>query len=120
MRPETATAAAAWWAARLVRPPATRDAFEMHLRRLLETGKPADREGYPKFWALRVDYDPSETLLAALGAADIECRGFMFSAGGILPIKTSMKIYDTGTIIVSDGRGAPFERIAGPPLPEEP
>lgn len=57
---------------------------------------------------LRVDYDPWDELLEVIREIGIECRGCMYSADGILPMKTSMRIYfDEPRVVVSEGRGGP-------------
>lgn len=42
---------------------------------------------------LECDYDPFGALLAAVRAAGLECRGFMFSGRGILPQKHSLDVW---------------------------
>lgn len=94
-----------WWADRLQiedRRKLFRDAL---VRRLAIYGvEPKSDFGFGI--QLKVDYDPDDTLLLALKDAAIECRGFMWSAEGILPLKTRMKIYPDGRVIVQEGRGA--------------
>lgn len=41
---------------------------------------------------LDCDYDPRGALLEAVHAAGLECKGFMFSAKGILPTKHSLRV----------------------------
>jgi len=42
---------------------------------------------------LQCDYDPKGILLDAVIAAGVECRGFAFSAKGILPMKTDLQVF---------------------------
>lgn len=112
MKRETAEAVASWWANQLddSHGPEATVAFRDALADMVEREQFSGRETYEHRWALEVDYDPSPTLRAALQVAGIECRGFMFSAEGILPAKTRMKIWrDTETaevdqIVRIDGR----------------
>lgn len=76
----TAKAAAQWWGDRLQR--GDRDAFEkaltVQILIQLETAGGC---------LLECDYDPQGAVLDAVRAAGVECRGWMFSAKGILPSK---------------------------------
>lgn len=110
---ETARVAASWWTSHL-QVVDKREAFRVELERLLVAGRFGAREAC--IWGVRleVDYDPGPTLLAALHGAGIECRGFVFSADGILPSKTGMAIFDGGCIEVRLGRTGQVEHIAGP------
>lgn len=56
---------------------------------------------------LWVDYDPNKPLLDALHEAGIECKGFGFSAKGILPMKTGIVIRD-GVAEAKVGYGGKF------------
>lgn len=51
------------------------------------------RDALKPFARAEVDYDPKGILLAAVRASGIECRGFMFSARGILPEKCGTTVY---------------------------
>ena len=94
-----------WWTERLM-VMEKRAAFRLALIPLVETLLATGRTFY-----LRVDYDPEHELLAAVRAAGIECNGFMWSAQGILPMKTSMRI--AGDVIeASEGRGSPYQVLA--------
>lgn len=87
--------AANWWAEKL-EIPEKRKEFKEALIPLIHDNM-----------MLKVDYDPCDVLLEALHKVGIECFG-MFSADGILPYKTIMKIKN-GTIKVAYRRGAKFE-----------
>lgn len=110
-----ASTAAKWWADRLlVRGLPHRDAFEALLREALEVSPPTHGFG----WSIAVDYDPQGMLLEVVRTAGIECRGCMWSAEDLLPMKTRMTIdVDTMAIEVSEGRGGPYERIDSPKDP---
>lgn len=81
-----AAMATEWWAARLMSGDV--DKFKEALRPLIL--EKLEKEGV---CYLDCDYDPHEPLLTAVRAAGIECRGFMFSAYGILPQKHSLKVF---------------------------
>lgn len=100
----TAKAAAQWWGERLQQ--GDRDAFEKSLavQILIEL----ETAGV---CLLECDYDPRGTVLDAVRAAGVECRGWMFSARGILPQKHET-IVRPGRIEPKEGYGrwtAPIE-----------
>lgn len=72
--------AAEWWGDRLQQ--GDRAAFVATLRDLVARDLEAGGE-----CRLECDYDPDGHLLEAVRAAGVECRGFLFSAKGILPQK---------------------------------
>lgn len=95
--------ASAWWAERLevvAAQKAFQSALAAHIKAALKTS--------PSYVELSVDYDPSPLLIAALADAGIECRGFLFSARGLLPEKTRMIIRSKGgshVIRIKEGYG---------------
>lgn len=90
-----------WWASRL-QIIHKREEFAAALARRIVAAAPWGR------MFLRVDYDPWDELLEVIREIGIECRGCMYSADGILPMKTSMRIYfDEPRVVVSEGRGGP-------------
>ena len=93
MTPAEREMCARWWADRL-KVPNKREAFETALSPKLVDGM-----------LLSVDYDPDDTLLAALNEAGIECAGEFFSAINIFPTRTLMKIKQHGSenIVVKEG-----------------
>ncbi len=81
-----AEAATKWWADRLQSGDAAK--FAAILRPLID----ADLRKRGECWT-ECDYDPRGHLLTAVRAAvDPECRGFGFSARGILPTKHHLRI----------------------------
>lgn len=78
-----AVMAAEWWADRLEQ--GDRSKFIAALVPLID----ADIAAHGSC-RLECDYDPWDHLLTAVRAAGVECRGFMFSARGILPTKHSL------------------------------
>lgn len=78
--------AAEWWADRLQQ--GDRAAFVAALRDLVARDLEARGSCH-----LECDYDPAGHLLEAVRAAGVECRGFMFSAKGILPEKHSLAVW---------------------------
>jgi hypothetical protein len=104
--------AADYWAG-LLEIEAKREGFRAALYRLLEgevIGEVYAPDKRHVFYVLDVDYDPCPKLLEALHACGIECRGFMFSAQGIFPGKTSLIFLD-GKIAAREGRGAHAREI---------
>lgn len=93
----TAEAAAKWWGDRLRK--GDRAAFEASLIQYIES----KLEERGKVF-LNCDYDPQEGLLEAVRAAGLECRGFLYSAEGILPMKHSTNI-KPGLIEPKEGYG---------------
>lgn len=77
---EVASRAASWWGERLMQ--GDRGKFEEHLR--VGVLNDLQTEGLSK---MRVDHDPQGIILDAVRAAGLECKGYMFSAEGILPTK---------------------------------
>lgn len=113
---DIAKVCADWWCERFY-VEEKRDAFRTALIEILMTGKidgddlMSTANDPPKV-RLEVDYDPNRTLLAALSSAGIECRGFLFSAGGIIAQKRRMYINGgTGEVRVIDGYGAQPELL---------
>lgn len=102
-----------WWTDRL-KVDGKRAEFRAALVDLIRSDAFDKEERYGYGINLSVDYDPSPTLLAAIRTAGIECRGFMWSAEGVLPMKTSMKIRTDGSIEAHQGRGAPWVQILAP------
>lgn len=78
--------AAAWWSERLAQ--GDRLAF----RGALEPRIDADLAEHGHCW-LKVDYDPQDIMLEAVRAIGIQCSGCMWSAKGILPMKTSLHVF---------------------------
>jgi hypothetical protein len=129
--------AAAWWTNALrevnreahaagdrfrgVAPPVTeeqfvafREALRADLLAIWEAAREdAERSATALPWAvLDVDYDPRPPLLGALLEAGIACRGFMFSADGLLPRKTVMWVNFDGSTVVKLGYGAAHVALA--------
>lgn len=96
----TASIASNWWAERFLIDD-KRDQFRAELHRRLVDGSHEldDERGFGL--SMSVDYDPEGTILDVVVAVGIECRGFMFSAKGIFPYKTRMRIYRDGRIMAS-------------------
>ncbi len=90
--------ASEWWAQRLMS--GDKKAFGDVLRPLIEKDL---REGGVCF--LECDYDPHGHLLTAVRAAvDRECRGFLYSAQGILPYKHELEV-TPNTLSPKEGYG---------------
>lgn len=92
-RSKTALAAAKWWGDRLQQ--GDREKFEAHLAEAIDASLKEQEEKYPKYEPrvrLSCDYDPQGLVLDAVRAAGVECRGFMFSAEGILPQKHTLHV----------------------------
>lgn len=84
---QAADIATKWWTERLQS--GDKDKFAATLKPLVE----ADLRERGECW-LECDYDPHGHLLTAVReAVDPECRGFLFSANGILPRKHDLKVY---------------------------
>lgn len=76
-----------WWAERLMSGDV--DKFKKTLRPLIEERLKASGHCY-----LECDYDPFEPLLTAVRASGHDdCRGYLFSASGILPKKHSLDVH---------------------------
>lgn len=98
--------AAKWWAERLGSDyAAKRNDFKASLLKVLNAN--------PKWHELYCDYDPQDLLLDAVRGAEIECRGSMFSADGMLPRKTGLFQRD-GKIESKEGYGAERKVIFPP------
>lgn len=95
----TASQAARWWADQL-----QAGDKQLFFEKLYDLVSPCSTI------RLETDYDPDETLLKALHAANIPCQGFMFSCDGLLPQKTRMVIEDD-TIKVRAGYGSNWEAL---------
>jgi hypothetical protein len=83
---KAARMAGAWWGERLLQGDKKRFSEEVEKRVLAELKEHGRSH-------LECDYDPFGILLEAVHAIGIECRGFMFSAQGILPKKHSLTVY---------------------------
>lgn len=83
---KAAEMAAQWWADRLQT--GDRERFRAVLQAKIEMGL---RLTAPV--VLSVDYDPQDLMFDALREAGIGCSGRFFSADGIFPRKTMLKVY---------------------------
>jgi len=84
-----AVAAARWWGFRLQAEfRGDREIFERHIA---ESITYRFRAGHTLV-VMECDYDPSDILLEAVRLAGVECRGFGFSADGILPRKHELLV----------------------------
>lgn len=102
-------AAVDYWASELQRAD-KREAFRDALTKILERDyKPGES------MRLVADYDPLDQLLEAVQAADIKCRGCMFSADGLFHYKTRTRITADGRFEVSEGYGASPRQVYPPP-----
>lgn len=105
----------AWWAERF-QVAEKREAFAAALRHEVCSAWSAELAAAgdipPDFTGIKleVDYDPSAILLEAVQKVGIPCRGFMFSAQGIFPQKTRMRV-EVKEVTVREGYGAPFVEI---------
>ncbi len=88
MASKAATMAADWWTERLRQ--GDKEAFRTRLTELID----AQLEKRAMV-SVSVDYDPDTTLIDALKAAGVECRGFLFSADDIFPRKHDLLISKT-------------------------
>lgn len=94
-----------WWASRFLIDD-KRAEFAAALARRIVSAAPQGR------LFLKVDYDLWDELLEVIREIGIGCRGCMYSADGILPMKTSMRIYfDEPRVVVSEGRGGPYHDL---------
>ena len=84
----TAQKAADWWTERLEQ--GDKNLFNVVLFTLIKKGF-EERDCI----ILTCDYDPQDILLHAVRAAGVECEGHFFSARGILPQKTSLRVLKT-------------------------
>jgi hypothetical protein len=91
-----------WWAERF-EIDEKREAFRAELARRLVADEISDHDRRGFGITLYVDYDPMGTLLEIVHLIGIECRGFLFSADGILPCKRDMTIRPDGSVEVRDG-----------------
>ena len=85
-----------WWAERLAgRHHEKRAAFAAAVAKRCEAEMRSRAENGDIAWcSLDVDYDPKGPMLGAVREViDPDCRGFMFSAGGILPMKHQLKVF---------------------------
>lgn len=78
--------AAVWWGERLQR--GDKEAFVKWLAMIVTSELALNGKCY-----LECDYDPDKHLISALAAAGVECRGFLFSASGILPTKHELSVF---------------------------
>jgi hypothetical protein len=104
--PEAIDAAVRWWAANWG-PDETQVKFADALREVLSV--PVEPTHANDALILAVDYDPQGLLLEAIRKFQ-ECRGFMFSAEGILPLKTVMRI-TPAMVEVRAGRRSEWENV---------
>jgi hypothetical protein len=107
---ECINAVVQWWAERWI-PDATREAFRAAVRLRHEAWEydvPSDYGGC--LLELSCDYDPRGMLLEAVRDAGHECRGFMFSAQGLLPSKHCVLIH-IGNAEAKAGYGADWLEI---------
>lgn len=115
LAPECINAVVAWWADRWQGGAEKRAAFAASLRSQLEAYErdvPADHSGY--LVMLDCDYDPKGMLLEAVRATGVECRGYLFSATGLLPSKHCVMIYPDGAEAKA-GYGAEWVTLWGSP-----
>lgn len=83
---EAARMAAQWWTDRLQQ--GDKQRFRVVLEHLVQSE--LDLHGRCR---LDCDYDPQDLLLIAVQEAGIECQGYLFSAKGILPMKTLLWVH---------------------------
>lgn len=93
----TAHAAAKWWGDRL------RQGDRMKFEAVIKDHVLKHLESNGRCY-LECDYDPFGALLEAVKAAGLDCRGFMFSAKGILPQKHALDI-EPGVLKPKEGYG---------------
>lgn len=100
--------AANWWAERFMVKD-KREEFKDALKaRLLEVEPDPCRGPALSIYS---DYDPDETLLAAIHDIGIECRGCLFSSEGLLPCKTGLTLSKEGELWAKEGYGERLHRI---------
>lgn len=105
---KAAEMAADWWTERLES--GDREKFRATLLPLIE----AELAAHGDCW-LRCDYDPDGPLLIAVQASGHpECKGFLFSAKGILPYKHSLRVRPN-ELKPKEGYGNWTENIPVPP-----
>jgi hypothetical protein len=113
--PECINAVVAWWADKWQQLE-TREAFRAALRNQLEAFEHEDVSpeygGY--LLSLDCDYDPKGLLLDAVRDTGIDCRGYLFSATGLLPSKHLVMVYPGGAEAKA-GYGADFVTLWGKP-----
>lgn len=97
-------AAADLWTQHLMR--GDHERFKQALLTELETRMKSSLE-----LTVSTDYDPDETLTAALNAAGIHIQGGMFTCDGLLPRKSVMSIFLETGIEVKWGYGQPWNVI---------
>ena len=70
-----------------------REKFEAYVANAVEAEfKKCVESGISPRCNLKCDYDPWDILLDAVHAAGVECRGCMYSAEGILPMKHNLRV----------------------------
>jgi len=79
------------------------------VERELEAGHPCK---------LYVDYDPNELLLEALKSAEVECKGFMFSARGIFKFTKFGWRVEPERVLVKMGYGTGWAELWPEKAPE--
>lgn len=107
-----------WWANRLSEKYADkRDEFAAEVARLCEERMKEDVcPGRQSSCFIECDYDPRGLLLSAVrNVLDPECRGFLFSAQGILPEKHSLRVCED-KLIPKEGYGNWTDEIKVPNL----
>lgn len=89
--------AAEWWTNRLEQ--GDKEKFAERLAVLIDAAlndlEHQSKRGVDDEVVIKVDYDPDDMLLDALKASGVECRGCMFSARDILPLKTMLCVSQT-------------------------
>lgn len=110
---EAIDAAVDWWAANWQKA-GSKAAFRAALHELV-TAYAAEEDGRI---LLECDYDPQGLLLQAVQTVEPNCRGFMFSAEGLLPMKTHTWIRPH-EVTLKHGYGAP-DQVLWRSLDQEP
>lgn len=104
---KAAQMAGKWWAKLLQKGNKKQFAKEIEQRVLAQFQKNEDKTlGF----YLECDYDPQGIVLEAVNAIGIKCRGYMFSARGILPQKHSLFV-TKDKLVPKEGYGNWTEEI---------
>lgn len=93
-----------WWTDRLQS--GDKEAFRAKLMQVCGESTPENEARF----SLGCDYDPDQLLLEAVHAAGLECSGNMWSARGILPMKTR-SVIDKEGVRVREGYAAPWQYL---------